>query len=77
VRPEVDRATVRGEALQEGTPVAELLVELDSRVDAVVWHVELDVCSPRDVLEPVLPERAGVGDDGVEVDGESVHRTRC
>ena len=77
VRPEVDGPAVGREALEQWAPVAELLVEQRGRGDAVRRHVDLDVRPPRDVLDPVVPERPGVGEDRVEIEGERRAPARC
>jgi hypothetical protein len=74
VRPEVDRAAIGGEALEQRPLVAELLVQPRRGRDAVARHVEVDVRAPRGVVEPVEPELPGVREDGVELDGECLHR---
>ena len=53
------------------------LVEHRRGLDPVAGDVELDACPPRRVLEPVAPERARVGKDAVEIEGECAHRAGC
>jgi len=74
VRPEVHGTAVGREPLEQGPPVAELHVESSGGVDAVGRQIEVDMGAPRGVVEPVLPEPARVGEDGVELDGERLHR---
>jgi hypothetical protein len=68
-RPEMDRSAVVGEALEQWPPVAQLFVENPRRLDSIFGYVELDVSPPRDVLEPVAPQRPGVREDGIEIEG--------
>ena len=66
----MDRSAVVGEALEQWAPVAEPFVENAGRLGAILGHVELDVRTPGDVLEPVAPERPRVRKHGIEIEGD-------
>jgi len=76
-RSEVHGPAFGGEPLEQRPPVAEPLVEQRRGGHPVLRQVELDARPARHVLEPVAPEWARVREHGVEIDCESVHRTRC
>ena len=77
VRPKIDRRAVVAEALEQRTPVAKLLVENSSRRGSILGHVELDVRPPRDVLEPVAPQRSSVSEHGIEIKCYRLQVARC
>jgi len=77
-RPEMQRRAVGGEALEQGPPIAEPLVEHRSRRSPILGQVvERDARPARRVLEPVPPERAGVDEHGIEIERKGPHKTRC
>ena len=66
----MDRRAVVGEALEKWSPVAQPFVENTGRRGAIFGDVELDMSPPRDVLEPVAPQRPGVREHGIEIEGD-------
>jgi hypothetical protein len=68
----VKRSAVVGEALEQRSPVAEPLVEDAGGCGPIFRHVELHVCPPGHILEPVPPERPRVREHGIEIEGDGL-----
>ena len=67
-RPEMDRPAVVGEALEQRPPIAEPLIENRRRLDRSSGTSSSTCVPPRDVLEPVPPQRPCVRQHGIEIE---------